>query len=880
MREPLQSFTAGELVAENYRVLEVAGVGGMGTVLRAFDERLQRTVALKFLPVDLGDNPSDKERLLREARTASALDHPNLGSVYGIEETADGRMFLVMPFYEGGSLGEWIRRRQPSLSEKLHLALEIARGLGEAHARGIIHRDIKPSNIMMTTAGVPKVVDFGLAYTLTGETVSRTQTTGTVAYMAPEQAMGRPLDASCDIWALGVVMAEMFTGRHPFHRETLAGILYAILHDPPQYLDGLAPDLQTILFRMLSKDPGSRYGSCQVLTQDLETVLAQMPAPDQPSLPPSGRGQAELRRVRDSAARPALEGTASRRRPFGVWAIGIAGIVIAVCLAAWFIPGVRHTLRNAFVPPPKAQHIAVLPFTGAGNTPDQAALAAGLMESLTNRLANLSSRNPSLWVVPASEVRRRNITDPEVALKDLGSNLVVEGSVQQSGGSTSLQVELVDAAHMRELGSVTLNSASGDVASLETQAVDNLAGMMHVHAAAASAGASASSASPAAYQDYLTALGYIERYDQAGNLDKAINILQQAVQADPNFALGYAELGFADWTKYSTQPDEKWLQQAQAYCMRAIQLDNSLPASYVTLGNVYLAMGKQDLALEQYQQALRLDPRNANALDGLARIHESAGRLKDAEAEFIRAANLQPDNWDGFNALGMFYDRQNKEPQAIAAYQRALTITPDNATVLLNLGGAYENQGDPASLHLAEATLRHSLALHSTYAGWANLGNLYYLERHYQEAMNALRHALQLNADNYLVWDDLRGSCEWMKDKNCVESAKEKEKQLLRTYVKHHPNDAVAVVAYADLLAQAGQKTQAQNYIQTALAISPNDPSTLEGVAVVYENLGNRNEAARYINAAFSKGYSRNQALSDPEAQSLLRDRSVHLPLK
>jgi len=689
--------------------------------------------------------------------------------------------------------------------------------------------------------------------------------------------MGRPVDGRCDIWALGVVMAEMLTGRHPFHRETLAGILYAILHDAPQHLDVLPPDLQTILFRMLSKDPAGRYGSCQVLMQDLETLLAQMPDPSQPSLPPSTHGQAELRRVRDSASRFTQEDGRFPRRGAALAAGAAAILVVALCVL--LIPAARHALRGIFASAPEQQHVAVLPFSGVESTPDQAALAAGLMESLTNRLANLSTRNPSLWVVPASEVRRRKINAPGAALKELGTNLVVEGSVQRSGLSTSLQVELIDAAHLRELGSVTLNSTDGDVASLETRAVASLARMMHVHMPSVS-GDSAGSASPVAYQDYLTALGYVERYDQAGNLDKAINLLQQAVQSDPAFALGYAELGFADWTKYSMQPNEQWLRQAQANCMRAIQLDSSLPASYVTLGNVYRAQGKQDLALEQFQRAMQLDPRNADALDGLARVHENAGRFQDAKAEFVRAANLQPDSWDGYNALGMFYDRQGKYPQAIAAYQSARAITPDNATVLLNLAGAYEDQGDPASLHKAEGLLRRSLALHPTYAGWANLGNLYYLEHRFPEAVDALRRALQFNAANYLVWDDLRGSCEWVKDKACVQSTSEKEKQMLRTYVKNHPHDAVAVVSYADLLAQAGQNSLAHNYIQTALAISPDDPSTLEAVAVVYENLGNRKEAVRYLNQALRKGYSRNQALSDPEAQSLLQDPSVHFPQK
>jgi serine/threonine-protein kinase len=202
------SFSEGELIAGNYRVLSIAGSGGMGVVYRARDQRLDRTVALKFLPADLNASQREKERFLREARTASSLDHPNVGVIHGIEETADGLTFIVMAYYEGSSLAQRIQKGSMKLHEAVAIARQMAQGLGEAHTHGIVHRDVKPSNVMLTSSGLVKIVNFGLARAMTEQTASQTGVTGTMRYMSPEQAMDRPVDQRCDIWALGVARVK------------------------------------------------------------------------------------------------------------------------------------------------------------------------------------------------------------------------------------------------------------------------------------------------------------------------------------------------------------------------------------------------------------------------------------------------------------------------------------------------------------------------------------------------------------------------------------------------------------------------------------------------------------------------------------------------
>ena len=252
----------------------------MGVVYRALDIKLERTVALKFLPEHLTSSSEDKERFLREARTASSLDHPNIGAIYGMEE-AGHRSFIVMAYYVGETLSAKIRGGPHPAAEAVDIGIQMAEGLAAAHAGTVVHRDIKPSNVILTQSGMAKIVDFGLARltSTTGSTQS-VGTAGTIAYMSPEQAMGKLVDQRTDIWSLGIVLAEMVTGKNPFQRETAAATVFAILNEPPwpadKLPDNLPLDLLRVIYRALSKEPATRYQSCRELVADLKDCRSQL----------------------------------------------------------------------------------------------------------------------------------------------------------------------------------------------------------------------------------------------------------------------------------------------------------------------------------------------------------------------------------------------------------------------------------------------------------------------------------------------------------------------------------------------------------------------------------------------------------------------------
>ncbi len=881
MPELKSALSVGQLVADNYQVLDLAGAGGMGVVYRARDLKLERTVALKFLPDELNANLRDKDRFLREARTASSLDHPNIGVIHGIEESADGRTFIVMAFYEGESLAQRIRKGPLRLYEVLDISCQMLRGLAEAHAKRIVHRDIKPSNVMLTKAGAIKIVDFGLAHMMSTQSTAQTAThagaSGTVQYMSPEQALGKPGTESSDIWSVGVVLAEMLTGRNPFDRESISSVVLAILNEAPRPLDGVPAELQAIVYRALSKNPDKRYQHCSEILADLESVRGTLAANTVAGISTiPARSRKDISRYAEEASRSALLPAAPPRHGWKRWLTAtIALVVIAGGLL--FVPSIRGRMRSLFFGAAE-KHVAVLPFDNIGNDPANQVLVEGLMDSLAGQLSNLDVGNKTLWVVPTSEVRRRKIVDPGDALKQLGATLVVKGSVQRDGKDVHLNVSLIDTRNLRQLGSAQLEDPAGDLASLQNEAVSRLAGLMNLSVSADMLRNTGGAVNPAAYEDYLKALGYMQRYDKPGNLDQAITALKNSVHTDPRFALGYAQLGEAYLRKYKTDQNTQWLDEAQGYGQKAIEIDNRIPGAYITLGRIHDMTGKYDLALQEFQHALDIDPRDAAALTGLAHAYENSGRIQDAAAAFEKAAALRPDDWDGYDNLGTFYDRQSKYSEAIQAYRKAIDLTPDNAQVYLNLGATYLDWGDAKQFSAAEEALKKSIELSPSYPAYANLGVLYSNEKRYVELAMATRKALELNDKDYRVWRNLVAASEWLNDKSAAAAARNRMLPLLEQAAALKPQDAVVQSALALLYAEMNAPEKAKSRVETALALTPYDPDVLSNIASTYEVLHDRRKALEYVRKALQKGLPLDVFTNDPEMQQLLKDPSFRDP--
>ncbi len=857
-------------IINGYRIAGRLGLGGMGVVYRAFDIKLERQVALKFLPPSMAEDEHARTAFLYEARAASALDHPNIGAIYGIEETATGQPFIVMAFYEGQTLSARLSSGPIALEEALSIAIQVARGIEEAHARNIVHRDIKPSNILLTAQGIAKIVDFGIARLVSSESITQTGgISGTAAYMSPEQAAGRAVDRRTDLWSLGVVLHEMVTGRNAFEAENMPATLFAIVYSAPlPPAEGLQPAVEQIIYRVLAKNPDNRYQTAADMIRDLEAASRGTSGNTDPVLVAQ-----RLDQVRGFASQTTSSGEAFvAPSPTRAWILPVAACAIFVVAGTpLLIPQVRHFLAETFFSG-ASKHIAVLPLATEGSEPGDAALADGLMESLTNRLSNLQAGNQSLWVVPASEVRRRKVADPASALKTFGANLAVLGAVRRDAAGVHLTINLIDTRNTRQLGSAEFADRSGDFSAVQDAAIVKLTEWMNI-APGREPSARKTSTTPAAYQSYLQALGYIQRYDKPANLDRAAGLLNDAVKADPKFALAFAALGEAYLLKYRATHERQWLDQATASCTRALQLSDSLAPVYVTMGRIHENSGNPALALQEFQRAMELEPHNADALFGIAAVNEEQGRAKEAEEMFRRAAALRPDYWDGYNKLGSFYLRQKRWSEADREYQRVIGLVPDNVAGYVNRGAALMNMG---RLDEAAAALKKAAGLSPSYAVYANLGNLYFRKGDFANAVQFTRKALELNGQDYRVWVNLAGSYRWLNQDEDARQAYQRALPLAEEQVKLQPQDALLQAQMAELYAHSGDKTKALLRMDAALALAPGDRDVLVRCADVCDRLGDRARAVEFANKAVALGFPIDQLKLDPEARGIIADPNFH----
>ncbi|MGB9106771.1 MAG: protein kinase [Terriglobales bacterium] len=709
-----------------YEVLGRLGAGGMGVVYKADDLKLKRLVALKFLATE-AVAAADKERLLREARAASALDHPNIATVHAVEEAEDGRLFIVMAYYEGETLAEKMRGGPLQPAKAIHIASQVARGLQHAHTHGVVHRDIKPSNVIMTSEGMAKIVDFGLARQFAPFGTTQTASlAGTLSYMSPEQASGKPVDVRTDIWSLGVVLYQMLTGRLPFDKESAGSTVLAILNSPPAPMGEVSEALTLVIYRALAKTPADRYQSCAELLKDFQGLALD------DRRPTAAVDKHELHRRVHLAALSAATERVSRR---ALWMAPLAALALLALLVAWTAPAVRARF--------------------------------------------------------------------------FGSNAVLHGS------------------------------------------------------------ASGTRAGSAAYDSYLKGRVYLERYDRAGNLDAAIARFESAVKGDPNFALGFAALGEAYWNKYRLDPDPQWLRQAETYSRRAVELNDQLPAVHTILGRIHRATKEHELALQEFQQALKLDPRNPGALRGLAAVYDSMGRKSEAERLYQQATVLSPDSWGGFNEFGAFYLRHSENQKAAQQFRRAVELTPDNALAHGNLGLALDQLGRADA---AEAELKKSIELQPTYPAYTMLGRLYYRQRRWAEAAATVEKALQLNRTDYRVWANLALAYEWLGDKAKSDAAYAEELARLETAAKLNPDDADMQCRLGLLYARQHLRSKATPRIEAALARAPERTDVLGNAAGAYELLGDRTRALALVKKAMDKGMSVDEIERDPVLRNLRLD--------
>lgn len=727
---------AGDIVSR-YVIEAPIGKGGMGEVFRALDTRLGRTVALKFLPPESleGTGPL---RFLQEARAAAAIRHPNICPVYDLEE-ADGRVFIAMAFLEGETLAARIKRGPVRIGDALDIVIQAAAGLSAAHAAGVVHRDIKCSNIMVGSDGHVAIMDFGLA--LSGDAARLTAdlgTMGTPAYMSPEQAQGLPVDRRTDIWSLGVVLFEALTGTRPFRREQPAAILHAIVNDPVPTLGGVPEQLQKAVARALAKKPADRWQSVAAFADALREMRVA-PTSDTVTLVP--------------AANP---GRVSRRGAAIAAVIAVAAGGIGY--AGWRLWPHREPWPGADAGGlPAEKQVAVVPFRVIGNAEATGAVSDGMVEVLTAALSDSERYHGRITAVPASEVRRRNIGSAAEARRVYGVNLAITGSAQPAGSKTEFTLSLVDTVKMRQIASRTFVYDPDDPLASRDRAVDLTMKMLSfdVTAAERDALSAGDSGAPEAYSAYVEGRGLLARYDQAGNVEKAIAAFGRATRRDPNFALAYAGLAEAYWRRTLSTGDKNYSALAIENAERGVRLNGDLAPAHTVLGQVYGTAGRDADAIRELRRALDLAPTNAEALRQLAELSKRIGRFDEAESLYLRSTKARPTDWYGYLLVGLFYLERQRYPECEAAFRKAQELTPGNDLPARNLGSLFIETG---RYREAIDQLRAALRMQPNALAWGSLGLAYYYEHRFGDAASALEAAIDLDPNRYWIWGNL-GMC-------------------------------------------------------------------------------------------------------------------------
>jgi serine/threonine protein kinase/Tfp pilus assembly protein PilF len=665
----------------HYRILRKIGGGGMGVVYEAEDLKLGRHVALKFLPEELANDPQALERFRREARAASALNHPSICTIYEIDE-ADGRTFIAMELLEGQTLRHQINGKPLEIEMVLDLGIQIADALDAAHAKGIVHRDIKPANIFVTNRGQAKILDFGLAkvslkpenLAMSAATIDSEEhltspgsTLGTVAYMSPEQVRGKELDARTDLFSFGAVLYETCTGTLPFRGDTSALIFNAILERPPvapvRINPDIPPKLEDVINKALEKDCRLRYHHASDIRTDLQ----------------------RLKRDTESG-KVVSSGTATlrwSRRSMLTGAVAFVFVIALVSVGAFYFGSSSRTRINS---------VAVLPFSDASGDPNAEYISDGITEGIIDRLSGL----PNLKVISrtsAFRYKRREI-EPQKVGKELGVEALVTGRVIQRGDDLSVSVELVDAREDKQLWGEQYSRKLADLHSVQQEIATSISENLRVRLTSEEKSRLVKSfePKPEAYQLYLKGR-YLSDQSTVEGLKKSIAYFQQAIDKDPGYAMAY--VGLADSYNWLggglnyVAPSET-MPKAKAAAMKALELDKTLGEAHAALAYAeWFYDWDWSTAEREFKAAIELNPSSAISHERYSECLLTKTRFDEGIRERKRAEELDPISTHSLGGLGHAYLVMGRYDESIPHFQKALDLYPNAAFIRAQLAWSY-----------------------------------------------------------------------------------------------------------------------------------------------------------------------------------------------
>ncbi len=701
----------------HYRILSKVGEGGMGEVYRATDTKLRRDVALKVLPPSMSSDADRLSRFQREATTIAALNHPNIVTLFSVEE-ADGVHFLTMELVEGKTLDALLPAGGFQLERLFELAVPIADAVTSAHARGIVHRDLKPANVMVTDDGARvKVLDFGLAKLAEAGSASlmdqATQTgteagmiLGTPYCMSPEQARGQPVDHRSDIFSLGVMLFQMATGTRPFQGASAIELLSAVLKDPAPSLGDLRPELPRhlgrIVERCLEKAPIDRYQTSRDVYNELRGLWKE-------TAPGPATGLSSRPATQDGTVTPWAAWRAwVRRHP---WVTSAAlGLGVAALLVGVNVGGVRERLGGS---PPAADPIklVVLPFENLTGDPEQEYFSDGLTEEMISQLGRMHPQRLSVIARTSSmQYKKRDVPIDQIG-RDLGVDYVLEGSARREGSRVRINATLIQVRDQTQLWTDTFDRELAGILALQSDVARSVAGSLRLTLLPDEQMrlASARPVNPEAYEAYLKGRFQAQK-ETPQDLDLALEYFEVALQKDPNYAPAYTGIAFV-WAARNQMgyvPPSEATPQVKTAAMRAIELDSTLALAHYALGMVAWNEWDWETNEKEFRRAIELDSNFPDVRAVYSHLLVALKRPEEAVSQAERAVQLDPLNAFNQALYGWILYFVRRYDEAGAQFQSALIATPGSAIVHCGLWHTYSMTARPEqALKAAENCIGH-----------------------------------------------------------------------------------------------------------------------------------------------------------------------------
>ncbi len=829
-----------------YQIVRQLGAGGMGVVWLAEDTRLQRKVALKTVKGADADTTEGRQRLMREARAAATLNHPNIATVHDVLDV-DGQVVVVFEYVEGDTLAARLQSGPLSVAEAVEVTWQLADALAAAHAVGVIHRDLKPSNVVIAPDGRAKVLDFGIARLVPiGADMSASAPgtlggglVGTPGYAAPEQYLSRNVDGRADLYSLGVMLFEMIAGRRPFPGSDAIQLATSVLRDDAPMLasSGLwvPPQLARLVERLLAREPARRPATGE------EVLVELSPIRDNESSPLARRTVLLRQRLPTSTLVAA--------------ALTLAGVAAFVVWLQW----------NARPMGPEAPVVAVLPLTNSSGDAGNDYLGAGLAESLITSLASV----PRVTVLSRSAVEESRQQNPDRAsfVRSLDANYIVTGSVQSVGNRLRVTLNLERPDASVAWGETVEGPATG-LFELQTRlasALGNAIADQTPSALRVTPSAPATTSDPAQLA-YWRGRAQLDRRELTGSIQAAIKEFSDAIAIDPKFALAHAGLADAQWSMYLGTNDKTWAERAMASTAAAIELEPDRPSVRYVAALTLFRGGRYAEAKDEVERALALQPTYEDAIRLHARVLMRDGSVEQGLAEFKKVMSLRPNDVSLYGDMGNALYGASRYSEALSAFEKAIELSPGSSVNLTRAGATAQAMGErQRALEFYE----RANAIQPRAETFSNMGTIYYGLGDYAKAARSYEGALLIRPLSAVTHRNLGDAYLHLGRKDDARRAYQEAVQRAETEVSVSPSDARAIARLAVYQAKAGDDLAAQRNLKRAQSIAPRDAQVFQRAAVVHVLAGRHGEAMQAIEQAIAAGVAARLILEEEDFEPL-----------